>query len=104
MYIAIPARSRVQPPGIFAVGVSPADAVLAAKIRCSGDSARYDRDALSPELVTLPCSDALAARYAQGETVIDYRIVDNTAQLTEELADASNETGLNGAARRHSDG
>ena len=70
MYIAFRARSRSRSPAIFAVGTSPDDAVLAAKIRCSGDSAAYDRDALAPDIETLPCSEALAARYADDETGI----------------------------------
>ena len=86
MYIAFPARSRVQPPAIFAVGASRDDAVLAAKIRCSGDSERYDRDSLAPELDTLPCSDALAARHAQDTARIDYRIADGVARLAGEAA------------------
>ena len=84
MYIAFPCRSRKQPPDIFGVGVSAEDVVLAAKIQCWGDSERYDRDALAPELDTLPCSDALAARYAEAGAWIDYRITEGVAQLQEE--------------------
>ena len=86
MYIAFPRRSRKQPPDIFGIGVSADDAVLAAKIQCSGDSERYDRDALAPELDTAPCSDALAARYAETGARTDYRIADGMARLADEAA------------------
>ena len=92
MYIAFPAHSRNRPAAIFAVGVSRDDAVLAAKIQYAGDSQRYDRDALSPDLDTLPCSDALAARYAQSEPEIDYRIVNGVARLREEARKAVEDT------------
>ena len=86
MYIAFPRRSPKQPPDIFGVGVSAEDAVLAAKIQCWGDSERYDRDALAPELDTVRCSDALAARYAEAGARIDYRITDGMARLEDEAA------------------